>query len=165
MAEVATTLADLFLEFGTTEDNMDESNFFIVIELAKAAHALEAQRDESVCLQSGHVFEAALRCLEDVECGRTIPEQAFPTRSPLWRLGLGWHRSSEIFGALARVDGGGYFRFQACPFRLRTPLLAAFVEAAKMNGHPWQEGAEELNRRGGFCWALRDLGLWPMPAH
>ncbi len=144
---------------------MDNTNLFIVFELARAAHALEAQRDETSCVEAGHAFEAALRRLDNVEGGRTLPEQAFPTRSPLWWFGLGWHSSPEIFGALARVDGGGYFRLQACPHRLRTPLLAAFVKAAKMNGHPWQEGAEELNRRGGICWALRDLGLWPMPVH
>lgn len=130
-----------------------------------SASALEAWRDESSCVRAGHIFEAALRCLEDLEGGRSLPEQAFPTRSPLWWLGLGWHSSPEIFGALARVDGGGYFRGKAHPHRLRTPLLAAFVEAAKENGHPWHDGAEELNRRDGFCWTLRDLGLWPMPVY
>ena len=164
-AELAITSAGLFLAFGITEDNMDATNLFIVFELAKAAHALEAQRDESSCVEAGHMFEAALRHLEDVEGDRNLPGQAFPTRSPLWLLGLGWHSSPDIFGALARVDGGGYFRFQACPHRLRTPLLAAFVEAAKENYHPWQEGVEELKRRNGLTWRLRDLGLWPMPKH
>lgn len=144
---------------------MDSTNLGIVFELAKAAHALEAKGDEWSCIAAGHVFEAALRRLENVEGGRTLPEQAFPTRSPLWWLGLGWHTSPEIFGALARVDGGGYFTCRACPHRLRTPLLAAFVLAAKANHHPWQEAVEELTRRGGFCWTLRDLGLWPMPVH
>ena len=144
---------------------MDNTNLYIVFELARAAHALEAQRDEFSCIEAGHIFEAALRRLENLEGERNLPEQAFPTRSPLWWLGLGWHSSPEIFGALARVDGGGYFRFWANPHRLRTPLLAAFVEAAKENGHPWYEGAEELNRRDGVRWTLRDLGLWPMPAH
>jgi hypothetical protein len=142
---------------------MDSTTLYIVFELAKAAHALEAQRDESSCVTAGHVFEAALRRLENFEGDRTLPEQAFPTRSPLWWLGLGWHSSSEIFGALARIDGGGYFRLKGHPHRLRTPLLTAFVVAAKENGHPWQEGVEELKHRDGIWWALRDLGLWPMP--
>lgn len=144
---------------------MDDTNLFIVFELAKAAHAMDAQRDKPTCIEAGHAFEAALRRLDNFEDGRTLPEPAFPTRSPLWWLGLGWHSSPEIFGALARVDGGGFFGIKAHPHRLRTPLLAAFVVAAKENRHPWQEAVEELKRRNGLTWRLRDLGLWPMPKH
>lgn len=144
---------------------MDNSTLQIVFELARAAHALESRSEETTCIEAGHVFEAALRRMENVEGRRTLPEIAFPTRSPLWWLGLGWHSPPEIFGALARIDGGGYSRIKAHPHRLRSPLLAAFVAAASENSHPWQEGAEELKRRVGICWSLRDLGLWPMPTH
>lgn len=144
---------------------MDAETRRIVSELAKAAHAIEAEGNESTITAAGHVFEAALRRLENLGEGRSLPEKAFPTRSPLWLLGLGWHSSPEIFGALSRVDGGGHFRPVAAPFRLRTGLLAAFVEAAEENGHPWLEGAQELKRRQGLVCVLRDFGLWPMPQH
>jgi hypothetical protein len=145
---------------------MDSEIFRIIAELAKAAHALEARGDESTCVTAGQAFEAALWRLETAREGRAYPEKAFPTRGSLWFLGWGWHSWLEIFGALARVDGGGYgFGPIAHPHRLRTPLLTAFVAAAKENGHPWQEGVEELRRRVGIKWKLRDFGLWPMPEH
>jgi len=142
---------------------MDNQTLSIVAELAKAAHSLEAQADESTRLQAGHVFESALRRLHDME-GRELPELAFPTRPPFWWLCVGsWPTSTDILGALARIDGGGHFHAKAHPRRYRTPLLSAFVRAAEWNGHSWREGEDELERRHGIVWRLRDMGLWPMP--
>ena len=142
---------------------MDTQTLSIVAELAKAAHSIEAHADEFTRLEAGHVFESALRRLDNTE-GRDLSEKAFPTRPPFWWICIGsWPNSTDILGALSRVDGGGHFHAHAHPPRYRTPLLSAFVRAAELNGHPWQEGAEELSMRKAFIWKLRDLGFWPMP--
>jgi hypothetical protein len=137
---------------------MTPETMFIVAQLAKTAHSIEAQAEELTRCQAGHAFESALRRLD------------FPTRPPFWWLCVGsWPTSTEFLGALARVDGGGHFHASPRPPRYRTPLLRAFVEACEANSRQWQEGSDELRRRQelgslqGFLWKLRDFGLWPLP--
>lgn len=143
---------------------MDGEITLIVTELAKSARSISSRAgDDRTMAEAGRALEAALRSLENLGEDRT--ERAFPTRGPLWFFGFGWHSSSEIIGALARLDGPVVFGPGAHPRRYRTPLLAAFVDVSREIGRPWVEGADEMNQRRGMIWSLRDLGLWPMPQH
>lgn len=145
----------------------DPEILLIVRELAKAARTtlVEASDDLRTLSDAGQAYEAALRQLEFIGGNRELPEQVFPTRGPFWLLGMGWHSPIDILAALARMDGVFVFGPRLSPRRLRTPLLRAFVEVSEEIGRSWHEGAEELSRRQGVVWRLRDVGLWLMPQY
>lgn len=143
----------------------DRQTLLLVRNLATAARTtlIESSDDLWALSEAGQVFEAALRRLDVSGDGREMPERAFPTRGPLWLLGIGWHSPVDLLAALARLDGAFPFGPSLTPANLRTPLLQAFVEVSEGLGNSWLEGSEELSRRKGWIWRLRDMGLWEMP--